>query len=137
MRISYWSSDLCSSDLLCQVGKLALIGAEDRRVELELLGGIGDPASAEALPRPRRDRTGAEHRPHRHFTGAGVAARNEAEAVGGGPCGISCIRSMQWVRRSLPNFVPCERPPQSVALLEASHQGGVAGRRSVCRRSEG
>src|SRR3546814_14256452 len=90
MRISDWSSDVCSSDLanaaggavpgeqdvvrpvdLGQVGKLAVIGAEDRRVELELLGGIGDPAFAEALPRQRRDRTGAEHRPHRHLNGAG------------------------------------------------------------------
>src|SRR3546814_16430757 len=84
MRISYWSSDLCSSDLLCQVGKLAVIGAEDRRVELELLGGIGDPAFAEALPRQRRGRTGAEHRPHRHFQAAGVHARKDADAVGVG-----------------------------------------------------
>eukprot|EP01136_Pigoraptor_vietnamica_P033668 Opistho-1_new@96758 len=66
---------------LAEVGKLAVIGADDGRIELELLRGVGDPALAEALPSERRHGAGAEHRPHRHFKGAGVAARNDADAV--------------------------------------------------------
>ena len=60
---------------------MAVVGADDGRVELKLLRGVGDPALAEALPSERRHGARAEHRPHRHFKGAGVRARNDADAV--------------------------------------------------------
>src|SRR3546814_1478128 len=109
MRISDWSSDVCSSDLvvgehragcvgegeslavvrdpvavrhahaaggpvpgeenvvrpvdLRQIGKLAVVGADDGGIELELLRRIGDPTFAEAFPSERRDGALSEHRP--------------------------------------------------------------------------
>src|SRR3546814_3968776 len=76
MRISDWSSDVCSSDLL------AVVGADDGGIELELLRRIGDPTFAEAFPSERRDGALSEHRPHRHLKGAGVAAGNDADEIG-------------------------------------------------------
>ena len=66
---------------LAEVGKLAVIGADDGRVELQLLDRIGHPAFAEALPGEAGDRPGAEHRPHRHFERAGVGPGDDADAV--------------------------------------------------------
>ena len=50
-------------------------------VELQLLGRVGRPALAEALPDQHVDRARAEHRPHRHLEGAGVGGRHDADAV--------------------------------------------------------
>jgi len=69
---------------LGEVGYLAVIGANDGRIELELLRSIGDPALAEALPCERRDGPLPKHRPHRHFKSAGVGPRHDADAVGVG-----------------------------------------------------
>ena len=64
-----------------QVGQFAVGRGDNGGVELELLGSIGDPAFAEAFPGDGRNRTGAEHRPHRQFIGAGIAGRHDADAV--------------------------------------------------------
>ena len=50
-------------------------------LELELLDDIGDPASAEAFPGNHVDAALAEQRPERHFDGAGVGSRHDADAV--------------------------------------------------------
>ena len=67
-----------------KVGQLAIVGTDHGRVELQLLGGVRHPAFAEAFPGQRRHRAGAQHRPHRHFEGTGVATRHDADAVGVG-----------------------------------------------------
>jgi hypothetical protein len=64
-----------------QIGQLAVIGAHDGRVDLELLHGIRDPALAEALPGERGDGLRAQHRPHRHLVCAGVGAGDDTDAV--------------------------------------------------------
>ena len=64
-----------------QIGQFAIGRGDDGGVELELLGSIGDPAFAEAFPGDGRHRAGAQHRPHRHFIGTGVAGRHDADAV--------------------------------------------------------
>ena len=51
--------------------------------ELQLLGRVGRPALAEALPDQHVDGPGAEHRPHRHLEGAGVGGGHDADAVVG------------------------------------------------------
>src|SRR3546814_8511687 len=75
------SEDVVRPVDLAQIRKLTVIGADHRGVELELLGGIGDPTFTEALPSERRDRAGAQHRPHRHLEGASVRTRNDADAM--------------------------------------------------------
>ena len=51
-------------------------------LELELLGDVGDPAFAEAIPRPAWSTgRGAEQRPQRHLDRAGVGGRHDADAV--------------------------------------------------------
>src|SRR3546814_18685396 len=40
---------------MCQVGKLAAVGADDGRIELTLLRRLGDPTFAEAYPTERRE----------------------------------------------------------------------------------
>ena len=70
---------------VAQVGERAVGGFQDAGVgELELLGGVGGPAFAEALPDQHVDGAGAEHRPHRHLEGAGVGGGDDADAVAGG-----------------------------------------------------
>ena len=64
-----------------KVRDLAVIGAQDRGFELELLDRVGNPTFTEAFPRQRGHRTSAQHRPHRHFEGAGIRARHDADAV--------------------------------------------------------
>ena len=56
-------------------------GQHPRVGELELLGRVGGPALAEALPDQHVDRARAEHRPHRHLEGAGVGGGHDADAV--------------------------------------------------------
>ena len=53
-------------------------------LELELLGDVGHPALAEALPGQRIDAARAQHGPHRHLEGAGVGGRHDAAHVAGG-----------------------------------------------------
>ena len=67
-----------------QIRDLAVIGSADVGVELELLGDVGDPAGAEALPREHGHRPRPEQRPHRHFHRAGVGGGHDTEAVVGG-----------------------------------------------------
>ncbi|PAV92650.1 hypothetical protein WR25_16934 [Diploscapter pachys] len=66
---------------LAEVGQLAIIGADDGGVDLELLDGIRHPAFTEAFPRERGHGSRAQHRPHRHLERARVAARHDADAV--------------------------------------------------------
>src|SRR5207302_5694430 len=51
---------------------------------LELLGYIGDPALAEALPGQEVDAARAEQRPQRHLDGARIGGRHDADPVIGG-----------------------------------------------------
>ncbi len=65
-----------------EVGKLAVVGFELADVlELQLLDDVGDPAGAEAFPGEHVDAALAEQRPERHFDGAGIGSRNDADAV--------------------------------------------------------
>ena len=64
-----------------EVRDLAVIGGPDLGVELELLGDVGDPAVAEALPGEHGDRPRPEQRPNRHLHRAGVGRRDDAEPV--------------------------------------------------------
>ena len=52
--------------------------------QLQLLGGVGHPALAEALPGQRVDAACAQHGPHGHLEGAGVGGRHDAADVAGG-----------------------------------------------------
>lgn len=67
-----------------QVRDLAVIGAQDGGIELQLLDRVGHPALTEAFPGERGDGAGAEHGPHRHLERAGVGAGDDADAVGVG-----------------------------------------------------
>ena len=53
-------------------------------LELELLGDVGGPVLAEALPDQHVDAARAEHGPHGHLEGAGIGARDDADQVIGG-----------------------------------------------------
>ena len=65
-----------------EVGQRAVVGGQHPAVgEPELLGRVGRPALAEALPDQHVDRARAQHRPHRHLEGAGVGGRHDADAV--------------------------------------------------------
>jgi hypothetical protein len=80
---------------LVQIGELTIIGADHRGVQLELLHHIGDPAFAKAFPRKGGHFAGAQHRPHRHFKGAGVGTGDNTDAMGVRQAQISRISSMQ------------------------------------------
>ena len=64
-----------------EVGKLAVVGADDGRIELQLLGGVRYPAFAEAFPCQCGDGACPKHRPHRHFECPGVGSGDDADAV--------------------------------------------------------
>ena len=66
---------------LAQIGKLAIVGPKDGRVQFELLDRVGDPSFAEAFPSQGGHPTLAEHGPHGHLERAGVAAGNDADPV--------------------------------------------------------
>ena len=71
-----------SKSTVDEIGKLAVIGIELADIrELQLLDDIGDPAGAEAFPGDHVDAARAEQRPERHFDGAGVGGRHDADAV--------------------------------------------------------
>jgi hypothetical protein len=56
-----------------EVGQLAVLSLNDAQIlELQLLGGVGDPALAEAFPRQRINTTRAQHRPHGQLESARV-----------------------------------------------------------------
>jgi hypothetical protein len=68
-----------------EIRQIAVGGLEGANVlELEFLENIRDPAFAEAFPRENVDAARAEQRPQRHFDGAGVRSRRDADAVAGG-----------------------------------------------------
>ena len=54
---------------------------ETHVVETQLLHHVGDPALAEALPGQHIDATLPEQRPQRHFDGACVGSRNDADEI--------------------------------------------------------
>ena len=64
-----------------QIGNFAIGRIQDGGVQLELFVDIGNPTFTEAFPRKHRDRPCAEHRPHRHFDGAGVRTGHNADPV--------------------------------------------------------
>jgi hypothetical protein len=64
-----------------EIRQLAVIGAEHPRLQLQLLHRVGHPALAEAFPGEAGDRAGAEHGPHRQLEGAGIRARDDADAA--------------------------------------------------------
>ena len=67
-----------------QVGQLAVGRLVHVGLELELLDRVGDPVLAESFPRRRCRLARAQQRPHRHFHGAGVGGRHDADAIIGG-----------------------------------------------------
>ena len=99
-----------------EVADLAIIGGADFGIELQLLGDVGHPAGAEALPRQHGHRPRAEQRPDRHLHRAGVGGGDDAEPVVGGQAAAArgCARSL---RRSLalPIAPRCERPSAAVS----------------------
>src|SRR3546814_18151605 len=60
------------------------MGGDNRRVEVDMFGGNGDPAPTEGLPPKLLHRGRAEQRTQRRFGGASVRSGNDAEAVGVG-----------------------------------------------------
>ncbi len=64
-----------------QIGQIAIIGTDHCGIDPELLHRVGHPAFAEAFPGEHGDGARAEHRPHRHFECAGIAAGDDADAV--------------------------------------------------------
>ena len=108
-------------------------GAESTRASrLELLGRVGRPLLAEALPGEHVDRPLAEQRPHRHLDRAGVGGRHDRRASS--PPGMPSsarLRSITACSRSLAAFARCERPssaPDSAASRPARTLRARAGR---------
>ena len=66
---------------LRQIGQLAIVGAVQLGFEPQLLDRVGDPALAKAFPGQHRHAARAQHRPHRHFESAGVAAGDDPDPV--------------------------------------------------------
>ena len=64
---------------LGQVRQLAVRRIQNFGRQLQLLGHVGDPVLAEALEGQQLDRLGTQHRPHRHFHGAGVRSGHDAD----------------------------------------------------------
>ena len=74
----------CRIDL-GKVGQFAVAGLQHGRVfELELLDDVGHPAFAEGFPGQHGHRARAQQRPQRHFDGAGIGGRHDADAIIGG-----------------------------------------------------
>ena len=120
----------------------------DRRVELELLDDVGDPAFAEALPGEHRHRPGAEQAPQRHLDRAGVGGGDDADAVAGGHAQDMPGQVDRMASRALPSFERCERPSEPMASFREPSpaawrrdrkrnrgvRGGSGFRRAACRR---
>ena len=109
-----------------QIRDLAVIRGPDFGVELELLGNVGDPAGAEALPRQHRYGPGAEQRPDRHLHRASIGRRDDSEPVVG--------RQLQQRMRAVDRFgeerpadLPrWERPSARVPSRSGRQPGGLA-----------
>ncbi len=70
---------------LCEIGQFAVRRLGDLRVfQLQLLHDVGRPAFAERFPRQYLDTARTQERPQRHFHGAGIGGRHDANLVGGG-----------------------------------------------------
>jgi hypothetical protein len=131
---------------LREVGKLAVVRDEGAGLlELQLLGDVGDPARAEALPRQDVDVAGAQHGPEHHLEGAGVRGGNDAQLVIVGdsehlPRAVDHRRELLLADlravRSAHGGVPQEvgRP---AGALGAGSGGEVGSLRSSCRLHEG
>ena len=110
----------------------AIIGGADFGIELELLGDVGDPAGAEALPRQHRHRAGCRAAtrspsPSRRCRMRGrcrAGSRREAAAA------RACARSLR-PGSALPIAPRCERPSARVSSIvgrPARRLGAGAGR---------
>ncbi len=97
-----------------EIGQLAIVGADDVRVELQLLDRVGDPALAEAFPRDGGNRAGAEHGPHRHFISAGVRAGDDADAVRAGQLEVGA-HEVDAMREALLADFAAMRPAEAVS----------------------
>src|SRR3546814_8730503 len=93
MRISNWSSDVCSSDL------------------------VGRPGLAEILPGQHVDPARAEQRPQRHLDGAGVGSRHDGDAVVLGDAEDSAVAVAHLVELRL----AARRPVRAAEIGAAQH----------------
>ena len=108
---------------LGQVRQLAIRRIQDLGRQLQLLGHVGDPVLAEALEGQQLHRLGAQHRPHRHFHGAGVRTGHDADQ--------EIVRNLEHLARAVDRFLQ-PRLAQLGAMRTAKNRvleilGGPAG----------
>jgi hypothetical protein len=64
-----------------KVRDLAVTGGPNLGVQIQLLGNVGDPAGAEALPCEHCDRARTDQRPDGHLHRSGVGSRDDSKPV--------------------------------------------------------
>src|SRR3546814_13488181 len=87
MRISDWSSDVCSSDLLAGTGVNQMAGFEAVKERMEVIGADGahvgtvDRVNGDRIKLVKSDSGEGRHKGHHHFISRGLVAEVEGDKV--------------------------------------------------------